>query len=421
MAVDTGYEGLVLVLVRVYNEHMFDSWGVDHREAETEDLESLVAKEAQIAGLRAEQVEILRRLDRDQVDLAEGARTMGDWVVAHLDVSHQTASRLLAVAHSTHPGITGQLRSGRIGLDRASILARLHGLGGPPEVISDSSRYSLGHLFGLVDRLRRIGPDAESFDFESRYLVIQPNLEGSSYRLWGELPGHDGQVVEKALTQRESELPCLPDQNQGQRAVDALTSICLDSLTGTGETGRAVTVAEIFVSASLAAPSYGEAGVTVSSGPRVGPNTLAEILCAGKVRVILTEGDQPVRVSDLGEGIPPAVRSGVFYRDQGRCVIDGCRSRYRLQPHHLRPRSEGGTHHVANLASFVLVPPSRRHSPDGDDHRPHQPTPPPPAHRLATCQRTSLNRPPPPIPTATSARCIELSEYPGPTSACGVG
>ena len=219
---------------------------------------------------------------------------------------------LLAVAHSTHPGITGQLRSGRIGLDRASILARLHGLGGPPEVISDSSRYSLGHLFGLVDRLRRIGPDAESFDFESRYLVIQPNLEGSSYRLWGELPGHDGQVVEKALTQRESELPCLPDQNQGQRAVDALTSICLDSLTGTGETGRAVTVAEIFVSASLAAPSYGEAGVTVSSGPRVGPNTLAEILCAGKVRVILTEGDQPVRVSDLGEGIPPAVRWGVL-------------------------------------------------------------------------------------------------------------
>src|SRR3972149_6051469 len=66
-------------------------------------------------------------------------------------------------------------------------------------------------------------------------------------------------------------------------------------------------------------------------------------------------------------------------------------------------------HVVRATASFVLVPPSRRHSPDGDDHRPHQPPPPPPAHRLATCQRTPPNRPPPPIPPAPPARCIALS------------
>jgi hypothetical protein len=38
---------------------------------------------------------------------------------------------------------------------------------------------------------------------------------------------------------------------------DALTSICLDSLTGRSE-GRGVTVAEVFVDTSLAASSLGE-------------------------------------------------------------------------------------------------------------------------------------------------------------------
>jgi hypothetical protein len=121
--------------------------------------------------------------------------------------------------------------------------------------------------------------------------VIQPSLDESVFKLWGALPGVDGRIIEKALTAREGEFPVLPGQGQGQRRADALTSICLDSLTGTSEgterpeggIGRAVTVAEVFIDANLAAESFGEAGATVSSGPRVGPNTLSEILCTGKI------------------------------------------------------------------------------------------------------------------------------------------
>ena len=134
---------------------------------------------------------------------------------------------------------------------------------------------------------------------------------------------------------------------------DALTSVCLDSLTGSseGQEGREVTVAEVFVDAHLAAPTFGEAGVTLSSGLRAGPNTLSEILCTGKVRVVFTgDNGQPIGASDLSEAIPPALRSFICWRDQGVCVIDGCRSRYRLQPHHIKERSQGGDHHPDNLA-----------------------------------------------------------------------
>ena len=55
--------------------------------------QELKAVEAEIGRLRFRQVELIRHLDRFQVDTADGARTMGDWTSAQLDLSRQTASR----------------------------------------------------------------------------------------------------------------------------------------------------------------------------------------------------------------------------------------------------------------------------------------------------------------------------------------
>jgi hypothetical protein len=129
---------------------------------------------------------------------------------------------------------------------------------------------------------------------------------------------------------------------------DALTSVCADSLTGSsepGKEGRAVIVAEVFVDAALAAPTGGEAGVTTSAGLRVGPATLAEILCEGRIRVTWTDGDKgPIAVSHLTETIPPAFRAWILHRDQGTCSIEGCLSRNRLQIHHIHEQHLGGDH-----------------------------------------------------------------------------
>jgi 5-methylcytosine-specific restriction endonuclease McrA len=48
--------------------------------------------------------------------------------------------------------------------------------------------------------------------------------------------------------------------------------------------------------------------------------------------------------------IPPKVRRFVLARDGG-CVIDGCTSTYRLEVHHIVPRSEDGTHDPDNLVT----------------------------------------------------------------------
>ena len=57
-------------------------------------------------------------------------------------------------------------------------------------------------------------------------------------------------------------LPELPGVDRTQKLADAMSSICLDSLTGSPE-GKAVTVAEVFIDAATTIPSNGELGVTL--------------------------------------------------------------------------------------------------------------------------------------------------------------
>jgi len=71
----------------------------------------------------------------------------------------------------------------------------------------------------------------------------------------------------------------------------------------------------------------------------------------GRVQIVGLDNGAPVVVSRAARAIPPAIRHAVTRRD-GVCVIDGCNSRYRLEPHHIQRFSDGGTHHLDNLATM---------------------------------------------------------------------
>src|SRR5688500_14244029 len=102
---------------------------------------------------------------------------MGDWTSAQLDLSRQTASRLTQIAHAQDPEIDQAMRSGRWGLDRAAALVKLRHTAITQELFQEAAcNYSLGRLYGLLDRLRHFDPSEEAEVFAARFLVIQPNL-----------------------------------------------------------------------------------------------------------------------------------------------------------------------------------------------------------------------------------------------------
>jgi hypothetical protein len=172
----------------------------------------------------------------------------------------------------------------------------------------------------------------------------------------------------------------MPDHKRlprAQRFADALVSIAQDSLDGNHpeETGTGPIVS-IFIDARLAAETNGEAGATIDTGPRVGPLTLEQILCDSQVEILTTTPDgTPLTVGPTTRTIPPKLRRSILHRDGGACTADGCQSRYRLQPHHIQPRSSDGTHKPDNLTTLWLVPPPRRHPPQRLPHRPQHTTP----------------------------------------------
>jgi hypothetical protein len=202
---------------------------------------------------------------------------------------------------------------------------------------------------------RRIRRRDERLAHEERHVRCSLSLDESVGFIHAQLGAYDWQVVNRALDERVDQFPKQARVwSREQRRADALVAIAQDWLNETPNEGTSTLgpIVTVLVEAATAAETKGEAGVTISGGPRVGPDTLDRILCEGSVEVMIDQGsDRAPMVSPTSGVIPPKVRRFVLLRDGG-CTIDGCTSRYRLEVHHIVPRSQGGTHDVENLATL---------------------------------------------------------------------
>ncbi len=108
-----------------------------------------------------------------------------------------------------------------------------------------------------------------------QFLVMQPSLDESWWKGWFGMDGATGALVNKTLSEKADDLPLLPDGTRGDtswRKAMALAELCITD----DPTPAQLTV---FVDATQAVPSNGEAGVVLEAGPRIGRDALEAILC----------------------------------------------------------------------------------------------------------------------------------------------
>ena len=310
-----------------------------------------------IARLQARQLTLLNQLQRAGVAGQTGARTMVEWVATTLDVSPPTARSLVYAANRmwrTYPRLYEQLETGEITFDRAMATLALLGADAPMGVVDSSLSLDLAAVGRLTDQYRRISHKDEQQTFADRFFSIQPTLDNSRWRGSFELPAVEGAIVDQAIAGKTDELRHLPGSDRYTRSqlnADALVMISHDSLDKDDETAGSGWGATVFIDLERTAGTGGELGAELEYGPRVGPNVLEEILCGGTVRVVGLQDGQPLVTTQTASAIPPAIRDFVAWRDKG-CVVSGCRSRYRLQIHHINHRAHGGTHDPKNLATL---------------------------------------------------------------------
>lgn len=297
----------------------------------------LQATESAIARLRAEQVGILRELDRRQAHVSDGCRNVAELAVMHADVAPDTARSVTTTMKrlGDSPELEACLANGEVTFDRAAALACVPGA--TRETLLETMDLDLASIRRWMVPSR---PTTSSHheQFERRHLTIQPTLDETGYRGWFELPAYGGNVLEKSLDARADTFGS--DDGLATRRADALISIAEDAL---GE-DRPSEGGGVSVFIDL------DSEAAVTEGGLSTPHEITEqLLCTGSVEVNVQDA-QPLGVGRRSRTIPPRLRRALRYRDRG-CVIAGCASRYRLEAHHVVPWSEGGRTDADNLVT----------------------------------------------------------------------
>ncbi|MEX1126299.1 MAG: HNH endonuclease [Acidimicrobiia bacterium] len=305
----------------------------------------LIGNEAARSGLAAEDLDILEVLDHRQVATADGSRSLSEWTAAVLDVGPETAKSMVRTMRRTidRPDLRQRLTDGEASFERIEALSRIG------EDVGLLEHLDIGAVRREASKRAEISSESEFRNAADQFLVVQPSLDESWWKLWGGLDGHSGAIVNKVLTETADQLPVLPDGTRGDsswRKATALVELCLSDDPPPAQ----VTV---FVDAGQATPTNGYAGVVLETGPRIGANALEAILCDAVTEVTVRTDDG--RFMEYGRRqriVPPALKRAILDRDGNTCAGDGCESRYRIEAHHIIPWSRGGRTDAENLISL---------------------------------------------------------------------
>lgn len=321
--------------------------------------QTLLDGEAIIARVRAAQMRLVREIDRRQTPLADGCRSLAEWVTGRLDIAPDTATTLVTAARRCEalPIVESALANGTVTYDRMVAAARIAKPCEDGTILDEVAGYDVAGIQRLSSRRHRISTGKERESFERRYVAVQANLDESSWRVHGELPAVAGRVFVDALDHKADIVQPEPDHlvTRGMRWADALWAISLDALTGSdgANIDTHTPLVTVFVDATDAAPTNGEAGIVLEAGPQIGPSALEGILCDAIVEVTATTNDGvPLAYGRRSRTIPPRLRRAILHRDGGVCTIEGCVSSYRLQIHHITAWADGGRTDADNLTTL---------------------------------------------------------------------
>lgn len=295
----------------------------------------LIAAEKAIARLRELQIQDLADIDVAQVATADGSRSLSEWVSGRLDQGIDSARKLVRTMRrlQDRPDLQERLADGSASFDRVEALSRIR------DDVGLMEWADVAAVRREAAKRARVSAEAETRTASDRFLVMQPSLDESWWKLWGGLDGPSGALVDKVLSEAADQLPDLPDASKGSRSWRQATAL-VECLVSDESPPANVTV---IVEADEAAGTGGEAGVVLEAGPGVGRQALRAILCDADTDVVARTEDG--RFMDYGRRqrtAPPALKRALLARYNHMCGADGCTSRHRLQVHHRTPWSEGG-------------------------------------------------------------------------------
>jgi hypothetical protein len=172
---------------------------MDWERVSNDELDEAIDHFAGLSSAGAARVcEVISVVDVRQSWMADGARSLTDWVAARLRVRHSTAVQLVAVARRLHDlsHLRDRFASGELSLDQVDAMSRIATLETEESVIAEMAGLSNHELDRQARRRQGVSEEDAKTVWERRSLFRQWNLDESELKFRGRLPGPEGRLLD---------------------------------------------------------------------------------------------------------------------------------------------------------------------------------------------------------------------------------
>ena len=298
---------------------------------------------------------LIAEVDRRQSWMADGARTLPDWVAARLSIRHESARVLVRVARRLLdlPELSARLAAGELSLDQVDAISRM----ATAETEHDLIEEALGLSNAALDRkARRANPRSNRDGLDEwtrRETYLQWNLDWSRLEFGGLMPGAEGEVFQAGLEAATDRIPPNPETGMFDPYPARMTDALVELVATSGESSRTAP-AQVTIHADLEALMTETEGVTeLEHGALVPNETARRLACDCVIETAVYSENIVVGVGRSSRSIPGWLRRLVYHRDGGgRCQFPGCGNTKWLQVHHILHWSLGG---VTDLDNLILL------------------------------------------------------------------
>jgi uncharacterized protein DUF222 len=311
-------------------------------DAHPDPLDELDRIELERRKLDARMYELLIEADRDWPDGAEDPELACE-MAARQRISSRTAWEHLRIARalSELPHLRRAQREGTLSRDQLRWLTKFVKPDTDQEWASRGASLPPWRLREESERQRKIRAREAEDERASRRVSMSWDEERRNLEIHATLPGEQGELAERALTEGARHIPLdeSAEDPHGARLADSLTGL----LAGPRGSGRPTLV----VHADVRVLKRNQEGVhglvsETASGIQVSHESVRRIACGANVEMVLQRDGRPAQLARVKRFASPAQERALRFRDR-HCSYPGCESTWQLVAHHIIEWPDGPT------------------------------------------------------------------------------
>jgi hypothetical protein len=282
------------------------------------------------------------------------------WLSWKIGMSLRTARDHVRVARALEdlPITTAAFAAGQLSYSKVRAITRVASAKSEAALVEVAMHGTASHLDRIVAGYctveRNVDPDRAKAQLRRRGVWLTTDDDGTA-TLTVRGPADAVVTMLRAADAAAKELPDLVDEPDFKGAAKRFDGLEHVARTHTEPERTMAPRPEVVVHADLTVLTEQEPGrAEIEAGPRLTATTLERLACDCGLRLATGRNGETLDIGRRSRAIPIALERAILDRDRSKCRFPGCTQKGRLQIHHRRHWTRGGTTDVRNCFLVCL-------------------------------------------------------------------